>query len=334
MASGRFTLDNAYNSSSANCISAYVDWSSKNTAGNSHAIVMKLYAARTDWTGSTAIQYSAPGGGGWVRTYTNPSLVFNGGNHIHICTVETTVTSDSSGIALFTGAEFYAGFVSSSYGTRRMSGTISKLQLDKPSVRVIVNNPDGIEVHTDKSVYSVGEQITFTVEIINTKKYSGYYISDISGATLVSGTTYTVAGDITINIGGYLRTYNLSLTLGSGVSATVSVSAPNGALWQTYNKTAANALPYSYIATVSIAIAHGYELVSFTINGVPYEQTVNPVITIVGDMVVEITTKASGVVYIKGETGMDKYQVYIYTQDGWHLYRPMIYTDSGWGICN
>lgn len=334
MASGRFKLETAYNSSSPNCVDAYVDWTSTNTSGSTHTVIMKLFAARIDYSGSTTIQYSAPSGSGWTRTYTNPSLIFSGGSHVHICTVETTVTSDATGLASFSGADFYAGFYSSSYGTRRMSGTISQLTLDKPKVSVRVSKPDGITISVDKSSYSVGDSITFIIEIENTARYSGYYISNIVGATLVSGTTYKVTGDVILYVGGYLRLYNLNLTASTGVSVTVSVSAPNGTLWKTYNTATENALPYSYIATVSISIAEGYEFVSFSVDGVSYAETDTPAITLAGEMTIDVQARESGVVYIRDSSGINRYQVYIYTSDGWNLYKPMLYTSSGWGVCN
>lgn len=334
MASGRFKLETAYNSSSQDCIDAYVDWSSTNTSGSTHTVIMKLYAARIDYTGSTTIQYSAPSGGGWTRTYTDSSLIFSGGAHVHICTVETTVTSDVNGLASFSGADFYAGFVSSSYGTRRMSGTISQLTLDKPKVSIKVSKPDGISIYVDKPSYSVGDEVTFTIRIDDTDRYSGYYISDIVGATLVSGTTYKITGDVILYVGGYLKLYNLNLTASAGVSVTVSVSAPNGTLWKTYDAAQEKALPYSYIATVSISIAEGYEFVSFSINGVSYVENDSPAIVIAGEMTIDVQARESGVVYIRDSAGINRYQVYIYTSDGWSLCKPMLYTNSGWGVCN
>lgn len=335
MASGTFKLSTAYNSSSPNCVDAYVDWTSTNTSGSTHTVTMKLYAARIDYTGSTTIQYSAPSGSGWTRTYTNSSLIFSGGSHVHICTVQTTVTSNSSGVATFSGADFYAGFYSSSYGTRRMSGTITQLTLDKPKVSVMVSKPAGITVYVDKSSYSVGDTVTFTIKIDDTAKYSSYAVTNVVGATLVSGTTYTITGDVTLYVTGYLRTYRLNLTKTSGVTVTVVVSASNGTVWKTLTASADNALPYSYIAAVSLSIDEGYEFVSFTIDGVSYAANATPSITISGDMTIDVKTRESGVVHIRNSSGgWDRYQVYIYTSGGWSLYKPMLYTSAGWGVCN
>lgn len=336
MASGTFRLEEAYNSKSPNCVDAYVEWSSTNTSGSNHTVTMKLYAARIDYTGSTSIQYSAPSGSGWTRTYTNSSLIFSGGSHVHICTVETTVASNSNGVASFSGASFYAGFYSSSYGTRRMSGTISQLTLDKPKVPVTVSvsKPSGITVYVDKSSYYVGDTVTFTIKIDNPAKYSSYKISNVTGATLVSGTTYKITGDVVLYVTGYLKTYNLYINASAGVSVTVSVAASNGAVWKTCTASTDNALPYSYIATITISVAEGYEFVGLTINGTAYTETDTPSITITGDMTIDVNVRESGVVYIRDGSGINRYQVYIYTASGWSLYKPMLYTSSGWGVCN
>lgn len=334
MASGTFYLEDAYNSQSPNCIEAYVSWSSVLNSGSSHTVSMALYAKRIDYTGATTIQYSAPSGGGWTRTYTNSSLVFQNKSYIHICTVETTVTSNSSGVASFSGASFYAGFYSSSYGTRRMSGTIYQLTLDKPKVTVSIDASNGISVTTNKSSYSVGENITFTITITNTTRYSGYYISSITGATLVSGTTYKITGNVSITVRGYLRTYDLIISASHGVSVTVSVYSASGTLWKTCTASTANALPYSYHAVVQISIANGYEFVSMTINGDNYDDDEEPTIVIGGNITVNVQARESGAVYIRDENGINRYQVYIYTNEGWNIYKPMLFTNTGWGVCN
>lgn len=337
MASGTFYLNDAYNDKSPNCVEAYVSWSSTNTSGSNHTVTMKLYAARIDYTGSTSIQYSAPSGSGWTRTYTNPSLVFSGGSYVHICTVETTVTSNSNGVASFSGASFYAGFYSSSYGTRRMSGTITSLTLDKPKVAVTVkvSKPTGINIYVDKSgTYYVGDTVTFTIKIVDTAKYSSYKISNCTGATLVSGTTYKITGDVVLYVTGYLRTYNLYINSSAGVSVTVSVATSSGSVWKTCTASTNNALPYGYIATISISIADGYELVVLTVNGTSYAGNDATSISITGDITIDVSARESGVVYIRDDMGISRYQVYIYTSDGWSLYKPMLYTSSGWGVCN
>lgn len=336
MASGTFYLEEAYDSKSPNCVEAYVEWSSVNTSGSNHTVTMALYAARIDYSGSTSIQYTAPSGSGWTRTYTNSSLVFSGGSYVHICTVETTVTSNSNGVASFSGASFYAGFYSSSYGTRRMSGTITSLTLDKPKVAVTVkvSKPTGINIYVDKSSYYVGDTVTFTIKIADTAKYSSYKITNCTGATLVSGTTYKITGNVVLYVTGYLKTYNLYINSSAGVSVTVSVAASNGTVWKTCTASTNNALPYSYIATISISIAEGYEFVGLTVNGTAYTESDTPSISITGDMTIDVSARESGVVYIRDSSGINRYQVYIYTSTGWNLYKPMLYTSSGWGVCN
>lgn len=326
MASGRFYLEDAYNDKSPNCVEAYVDWSSTLNSGTSHTVTMKLYAKRKDYTGATNIQYSTPS---WTTTYVNSSLIFRGGSFVHICTVQTTVSSNTSGVASFSGATFYAGFYSSSYGTRRMSGTIYSLQLDKPKMSVTIRNSysDGISCSVSNSSPTVGAQITFTVTITNGTKYSGYNLS-VSGATLVSGTTYKVTGNVTATITGTIRSYTLSVSQTAGISVTVKSGST------TYSN--GSSIPYGTSLSISVSLSNGYDFVSFTVNGNSYAVTATVSISVSGNITVVASARQSGVVYIRDSTGAyNKYQVYICTsQYGWALYKPMLYTGSAWTTCS
>lgn len=325
MASGRFYLEDAYNDKSPNCVEAYVDWSSTLNYGTTHTVTMSLYARRKDYTGSTNIQYGAPS---WTRTYTNSRLVFSGGSFVHICTVQTTVSSDTSGVAYF-GATFYAGFYSSSYGTRRMSGTIYSLQLDRPKVSVSIRNSysDGISCTVNNSSPTVGSQITFTVTITNGTKYSGYNLS-VSGATLVSGTTYKVTGNVTATITGTIRSYTLSISQTTGISVTVK---SGNAIYSN-----GSSIPYGTSLSISVSLSSGYDFVSFTVNGNSYAVTATVSISVYGNITVVASARQSGVVYIRDSSGAyNKYQVYICTaQYGWALYKPMLYTGNAWTTCS
>ena len=324
MASGRFYLNVPYNDKSSNCVEAYVDWSSTLNSGTSNTVTMKLYAKRKDYTGATTIQYSAPS---WTRTYTNPSLVFSGGSNIHICTVQTTVSSDSSGVATFSDATFYAGFYSSSYGTRRMSGTITSLQLDQPKMSVSIRNSysDGISCSVSNSSPVVGAQITFTVKITNTAKYSGYNLS-VTGATLVSGTTYKVTGNVVATITGTLKGYTLSISQTAGISVTIKSGST------TYGN--GSSIPYGTDLSISVSVGSGYDFVSFTVNGDSYAVTDTVDISVVENVTVVATARQSGVVYIRDGSGVfNKYQVYIYS-NGWVLYKPMLHTGGAWRTCS
>ena len=325
MASGRFNLTEPYDNKSPNCVEAYVDWSSTLNYGTTHTVTMSLYARRKDYTGSTNIQYGAPS---WTRTYTNSRLVFSGGSFVHICTVQTTVSSDTSGVAYF-GATFYAGFYSSSYGTRRMSGTIYSLQLDRPKVSVSIRNSysDGISCTVNNSSPTVGSQITFTVAITNGTKYSGYNLS-VSGATLVSGTTYKVTGNVTATITGTIRSYTLSISQTAGISVTVKSGST------TYSN--GSSIPYGTSLSISVSLNNGYDFVSFTVNGNSYAVTTTVSASVSGNITVVASARQSGVVYIRDSTGAyNKYQVYICTsQYGWALYKPMLYSGGTWNTCS
>lgn len=327
MASGRFTLNVAYNAKSPDCVEAYVDWSSTLNSGTTHTVTMALYARRKDYTGETTIQYSAPSGGNWTTTSMGSSLIFSGGAFVYICTVQTTVSSDMSGVASFSGASFSAGFYSSSYGTRQMSGTISSLQLDKPKVSVSIRNSysDGISCSVSDSSPTVGAQITFTIQITNSTKYSGYNLS-VSGATLVSGTTYTVTGNVTATITGTLRGYTLSISQTAGISVTVKSGGT------TYGN--GSSIPYGTSLSISVQIENGYDFISFTVNGSSYTvaNTVN--ISVAGNITVTASARQSGVVYIRDSSGaFNRYQIYIYS-GGWALYKPMLYTGGTWNTCS
>ncbi len=325
MASGTFYLEDAYNAQSSDCVEAYVSWSSVLNSGSSHTVTMKLYARRKDYTGATTIQYSAPSGSGWSRTYTNSSLVFSGGSYVHICTVETTVTSTSTGVASFSGASFYAGFYSSPYGTRRMSGTITSLQLDKPKVSVSISAPSGISCTSNSYSPTVGSQITLTVTITNTTKYASYSIS-VTGATLVSGTTYKVTGNVTVVVTGALKQYTLSITASRGITVSVvsgDTSYANGSM-----------ITYGTQVVISVNVGNGYDFLSFTVNGTDYNESSQVSVTVSSDITVVANAREAGVVYIRDNTGTNRYQVYIYTTSGWSLYKPMLYTNSGWGVCS
>ena len=325
MASGTFYLEEKYNDKSPNCVEAYVSWSSTLTSGTSHTVTMKLYAKRKDYTGATNIQYSAPSGSGWTRTYTNSSLVFSGGSFIHICTVETTVSSGNNGIATFSGATFYAGFYSSSYGTRRMSGTISSLQLDKPKMSVTISAPSGITCTSSNSSPTVDSQITLTITITNTTKYASYTVS-VTGATLVSGTTYKVTGNVRVTITGTLKQYTLLITESKGITVSVvsgSTSYSNG-----------SKITYGTKITISVSVGDGYEFLSFTVNNTDYSENSQVSVTVASNVTVVANARESGVVYIKDSSGINRYQVYINTSSGWALHKPMLYTSSGWGVCS
>ncbi|MDO5346580.1 MAG: hypothetical protein Q4E91_12655 [Lachnospiraceae bacterium] len=325
MASGTFYLEDAYNSKSPNCVDAYVSWSSVLNSGNSHTVTMKLYARRKDYTGATNIQYSAPSGSGWSRTYTNSYLVFSGGSYVHICTVETTVTSTSAGVASFSGATFYAGFYSSSYGTRRMSGTITSLQLDQPKMSVSISAPSGISCTSSSYSPTVNSQITLTVTITNTTKYASYSIS-VTGATLVSGTTYRVTGNVTVVVTGTLKQYTLSITASKGITVRAvsgSTSYANG-----------SKITYGTQLVISVSVGNGYDFLSFTVNGTDYNEGSQVSVTVSSNITVVANAREAGVVYIRDNTGTNRYQVYIYTASGWSLHKPMLYTSSGWGVCS
>lgn len=325
MASGTFYLEEAYNSSSPNCVEAYVSWSSVLNSGSSHTVTMELYARRIDYTGSTTIQYSAPSSSGWTRTYTNSSLVFSGGSYVHICTVQTTVTSNSSGVASFSGATFYAGFYSSTYGTRRMSGTISSLTLDIPKASVSISTPSGITCTSSSSSPAIGSTITLTISITNTTKWASYTIS-VTGATLSSGTTYTVTGDVSVTITGVLRQYTISITESSGITVSVtsgSSSYPNN-----------SQAPYGTALIITVCVDDGYEFLSFTVNGTDYDVDSQVEVSVSSNVTVVANARESGAVYIKDNSGTNRYRVYIYTSSGWSIYKPMLYTSSGWGVCN
>lgn len=325
MASGTFYLEKKYNDKSPNCVEAYVSWSSTLTSGTSHTVTMELYAKRKDYTGATDIQYSAPSGSGWTRTYTNSSLVFSGGSFIHICTVETTVSSGNNGIATFSGATFYAGFYSSSYGTRRMSGTISSLQLDKPKMSVTISKPSGITCTSSNSSPTVDSQITLTITITNTAKYASYTVS-VTGATLVSGTTYKVTGNVKVTITGILKQYTLLITESKGITVSVvsgSTSYSNG-----------SKITYGTSITISVSVGDGYEFLSFTVNDTDYNENSQVSVTVSSNITVVANARESGVVYIKDSSGINRYQVYIYTSSGWALHKPMLYTSTGWGVCS
>lgn len=325
MASGRFTLSTAYNSSSPNCVDAYVDWTSTNTSGSSHTVTMKLYAARIDYTGSTTIQYGAPSGSGWTRTYTNSSLIFSGGAHVHICTVQTTVTSNSSGVASFSGADFYAGFYSSSYGTRRMSGSITQLTLDKPKVSVNITSPTGITCTSSNSTPSVGDQITFTVTITDNKKYSKYSLS-VTGATLVSGTTYKVTGNVSVTVTGTLKTYLLSITQSNGVTVNVTGGG------KTYES--GQYIEYGTKLTITVQVNSGFTFGSFVVDGSSYAVSSVVSVTVSAAVTVEVTATQSGTIYINDGDGFHEYQVFVYTNKyGWKQYIPYVFSDGAWHIC-
>lgn len=324
MASGKFYLTEAYNSQSSDCVEAYVSWSSKITSGLTHRVTMDLYAKRTDYSGATTIQYGTPSG--WTVTWTG-GTVFSGGSFIHICTVQTTVTSNSSGVASFSGATFYAGFYSSSYGTRRMSGSVPTLQLDKPKVSVSISNnySDGISCSVSNSSPSVGDEITFTITITNTAKYSGYNIT-VSGATLNSGTTYKVTGNVSVVITGTIKEYRLSITQTPGIT----VSVKSGDI--SYNN--GNMIPYGTEISIDITISNGYDFISFVVDDEPYQTAETVTVVVVANISVSASARQSGVVYIRDGSGsLSRYQVYIYT-DGWSLYKPMLYSDLQWNTCS
>lgn len=327
MATGTFYLEEKYNDKSPNCVEAYVSWSST-MSGSSHTVTMKLYAKRKDYTGATNIQYSAPSGSGWTRTYTNPSLVFSGGAFIHICTVETTVTTGGDGIATFSGATFYAGFYSSSYGTRRMTGTISSLQLDKPKMSVTISTPSGISCSVNNSSPTVGSQITFTISITNTTKYASASIS-VTGATLVSGTTYKVTGNVKATVTGTLKKYKLTITQSTGITVNV-VNANNTST----SYTNGSQITWGTKILISVSVGNGYEFLSFTVNGTDYNESSQVSITVASAITVVANARESGVVYIRDSSGTNRYQAYIYTSSGWALHKPMLYTSTGWGVCS
>lgn len=325
MAYDIFLLEDAYNTQSSDCVEAYVRWSSTLNSGTSHTVTMELYAKRIDYTGSTTIQYSAPSGSGWTRTYTNSRLVFESGNNIHICTVETTVSSTNAGIATFSGATFYAGFTSSQYGTRRMSGTITSLQLDKPKMSVSISAPSGITCTSSSTSPTVDSQITLTISITNTAKYASYNVS-VTGATLVSGTTYKVTGNVTVTVTGTLKQYTLSITASTGIAVSVvsgSASFSNG-----------SQITYGTTIVISVSVGNGYEFLSFTVNGADYNESSQVSVTVSSNITVVANARESGVVYIRDSSGTNRYQVYIFTSSGWALHKPMLYTSSGWGVCS
>ena len=297
-------------------------------SGSQHTVTMQLYAKRKDYTGATNIQYSAPSGGGWTRTYTNSRLVFSGGAFVHICTVQTTVTSNNSGVATFSGATFYAGFTSSTYGVRRMSGTISSLQLDKPKMSVTISTPSGISCSVNNSSPTVGDQITFTISITNTTKYASTSIS-VTGATLVSGTTYRVTGNVKATVTGTLKKYKLTITQSTGITVSV-VNANNNST----SYASGSQITWGTKILISVSVGNGYEFLSFTVNGTDYNESSQVTITVASAINVIANARESGVVYIRDNSGTNRYQAYIYTSSGWALHTPMLYTSSGWGVCS
>lgn len=323
MASGRINLTTAYNAQSPNCIEAYIDWTSSISYGTCHSVTMKLYAKRKDLANATTVEYGAPSG--W--NVTTVGTVFSNKAFIHICTASTTVSSNTSGVANFGGVVFYAGFTSSSYGIRRMSCTINSLQLDKPKVSVSISNgySDGISCSVNNSSPTVGEQITFSVSITNTAKYSGWSLS-VSGATLVSGTTYTVTGYVSVTVNASIRSYQISISQTAGITVTVksgSTSYGN----ESY-------VPYGTTISISVSLSNGYDFVGFYVDGTWYALTQTVSVTVGANVTVYAYAQQSGVVYIRDSSGvMNKYQVYIY-MNGWSQYKPMIYMDSQWNTCN
>ena len=326
MGYGIFNLETAYNSASPNCVEAYVEWSSELTSGSSHKVTMKLFARRIDYTGATNIQYGAPDSYPWTNVYTNSYLVFRYKEYVHICTVETTVNSDDNGVASFSGASFYAGFYSSSYGTRRMSGTIESLTLDKPRKSVSISSVDGITCTSNNYSPAVGDNITLTINITDTVKFSGYNLS-VSGATLVSGTTYRVNGNVSVVVTGVVRNYTIHVASENGVNVYVKDTSD-----RFYSDGAK--IPYGTSITVYISVNVGYELLSFTVNGEHYNETDNVNIAVSSDVYITVDVRESGVVRIMDGDGFSKYQVFIYTESGWSRYKPMLFTESGWGVCN
>lgn len=327
MASGRFNLTVAYNDKSPNCVEAYVNWNSTLNSGTTHTVTMALYARRKDYTGATTIEYSAPSGSNWTRTATGSSLVFSGGAFVHICTVQTTVSSDASGVATFSGATFYAGFYSSSYGTRRMSGTISTLQLDRPKMSVSIKNScsDGISCSVSNSSPTVGAQITFTVQITDSAKYAGYNLS-VSGATLVSGTTYTVTGNVIAIITGTLRCYTLSISQTAGILVAVT---SGDTVYES-----GSSIPYGTVLSISVHVESGYDFVSFKVGENSYAATDTASVCVTGNITVTASARQSGVVYIQDDGGtFSRYQIYIYS-GSWALYKPMLYADGVWNTCS
>lgn len=151
------------------------------------------------------------------------------------------------------------------------------LTITKDSNTTVVAKLNGKTITAGTKVISAGDELVFTIT------YATNYIKDtltVNGEPYVSGTVINVVDDITLVATAKLPTYNLTKTVDSNTTITVTKDG-------TPITAGANAITYGEVLTITASYSTGYEKNVLTVNGNNFTSgntiTVNGNIDIVGN---------------------------------------------------
>lgn len=239
----------------------YVEWSSEWSYGNTHTLYFTFYGERTDWSGSTQFWSSISLDGSYLES---PSAHISG--YGEITNQKITVQSDDAG-KMTSSLSLGCGFTSSGTGKKYEAwGTLSGVQLDKPPKTFTIVKPTGTSLTVSRNSGSTvyyGDIFTVTAGSV-----TGYTKTTftVSGASLVSGNTYSVTGNVTITASSSLQSFTLSINAGTGSSITVkrTSSQQSGASLTTLSNGAI--IYYFDQLQISFGSSTGYNLDTHTVN--------------------------------------------------------------------
>lgn len=294
-----------------------IEWESYWEYGNTHSLTLTVYGQRTDYN-SAAL---------WGDVYVDGVATTLGDQKIpqesSFDEVTISVETDDNGVIL-TDVSVSIGFYSSDAKQDFWAhATLTGLTIDKPPKSISIETPDGILCSVNKSTVCVGDQIVISITITGAQ-WEDATIS-VTGATQVSGMTYTVTGDVYIVVSGVLSGHTISITETGGISVTVydeitGATYTDGSVVQHYSN-----------ITITYKVSTGYEFVSITVNGEAYDAGVS--IEVSSDINIVARAKALGLAYIYTDSSFQPFQVYIYNGSEWRMCVPYVYDGTSWGLC-
>lgn len=279
------------------------------TVNGTAAISWALNSDSGDW--------GDPGDVGWQKT----------------ATVRVEHTGSTDVVIAFSGMSWANySYSASTYALAAKTETVTLEAIPQPhTLTISAGSNTNVTVTRNGTALSSGADIyAGDVLTITATADAGFWLRTltVNGESFSSGGTVTVASDVAVVAAAQLLTYLLTVTADEGVQVTVTrVSSPIAGA-ATGVLAARDYIYRNDQLQVVVAVKDGYELTSFTFNGIPQTMTDGkPLrIRVLGTVQLVASTKALGLAYISGE----KYQIYI----GGELYAPYIYTADGWQLMN
>lgn len=283
------------------------------TVNGTAAISWELNSDSGGWT--------SPGDVGWQKTGT--------------VRVEHTDSIDVE-IAFSGMSWFNYSYRASTFSLAAKSETVTLEAVLQPyTLTVSAGSNTSVTVTRDGTALTSGADIyAGDVLKITATASAGYWLRTltVNGESFSSGGTVTVAGDVTVVAAAQVLTYRLTVTADTGAQVTVTrTSSPTGG--GTTGVLASGAyIYYNDVLRVTATVRDGYELTSFTFNGISQPLGVTITIRVPGFVQLVASSKALGVIYIHNGQEWLRYQVYIHDGSGWNLYAPYVYGGQEWSL--